>query len=328
MNIGLAISGGDGSGINNFIHSFCSYLDDDNNFYFFQNGLNGLLKNDVEIKSKYYALDYSLSDLPCISSGRTSKILDDNDRKIILENLKKNNIDIFVLAGGDGSLHFLNTLKDEHIKFYGIPLTIDNDIEGSDYSIGHPTAIEVVKDEVKRIRNSGRALNNRVFILEVLGGYCGYLALNSALISNADFVLVPELPIDLDKVANSIKEKLKKQNSFVIICSEGCKPSYKPGDQVIAPEFARILEEKTGIRVRQGILGYGQRNGIPNTEELYKSNKLAYYLKCAIDEGIHNVFVGLTNDCKASYIKLGDIKTRKIDKEHENVKMAMKRNII
>ena len=176
MNIGLAISGGDGSGINNFIHSFCSYLDDNNNFYFFQNGLNGLLENNVEIKSKYYALDYSLSDLPCISSGRTSRMLDDNDRKIILENLKKNNIDIFVLAGGDGSLHFLNTLKDEHIRFYGIPLTIDNDIEGSDYSIGHPTAMEVIKDEVKRIRNSGRALNNRVFILEVLGGYCGYLA--------------------------------------------------------------------------------------------------------------------------------------------------------
>lgn len=328
MNIGLAISGGDGSGINNFIASFCSYLSEDNKMYFFQNGLNGLLKNNFIIKDKYDALDYSLNDFPYIVSGRTNKILDDSERDIIVNNLNKNNIDIFILCGGDGSLKFLNTLKTDKPKFYGIPLTIDNDIEGTDYTIGHPSAIEVIKDEVKRIRNSGRALPNRVFILEVLGGYCGYLALNSALVSNADFVLVPEISVDLDVVSSKITEKIKVQNSFIIICSEGCKPSYKPGEQIIVPEFAKILEEKTGIRARQSILGYGQRNGIPNTEELYKSNKLAYYLKKAIDDGIYNVLVGLSHNGNASYIKLGNVKTRVIDKEHENFKMAVMRGII
>ena len=328
MNIGLAISGGDGSGINNFIASFCSYLSEDNKMYFFQNGLNGLLKNNFIIKDKYDALDYSLNDFPYIVSGRTVKILDDSDRDIIINNLNKNNIDIFILCGGDGSLKFLNTLKTDKPKFYGIPLTIDNDIEGTDYTIGHPSAIEVIKDEVKRIRNSGRALPNRVFILEVLGGYCGYLALNSALISNADFILVPEITVDLDAVSSKIIEKIKVQNSFIIICSEGCKPSYKPGEQIIVPEFAKILGEKTGIRARQSILGYGQRNGIPNTEELYKSNKLAYYLKKAIDDGIYNVLVGLSYNGNASYVKLGNVKNRVINKENENFKMAVMRGII
>lgn len=328
MNIGLAISGGDGSGINNFISSFCSYLNAEDKIYFFQKGLNGLLHNNFTIKDKYDVIDYSLNDFPYIVSGRTNKILDDPDRDIIIGNLVKNKIDIFILCGGDGSLRFLNTLKTDKLKFYGIPLTIDNDIEGTDYTIGHPSALEVIKDDVKRIRNSGRALPNRVFILEVLGGYCGYLALNSALISNADFVLVPEVPIDFDIVSSKIIEKIKVQNSFIIICSEGCKPSYKPGEQIIVPEFARILEKKTGIRVRQSILGYGQRNGIPNTEELYKSNKLAYYLKKAIDNGVYNILVGLSYNGEVSHVKLGNVKTRVIDKEHENFKMAVMKGII
>lgn len=327
MNIGIAISGGDGSGINNFVYSMCSLLKKDK-IYLFKGGLIGLLSNDFSVVSSEDALDFSLSDFPFVRSARTDKILNYDDIEKISSNLIKNNIDTFILCGGDGSLRFLSSLIDKNIKCYGIPMTIDNDIEGTDYSIGHPSAVEVIKDDVKRIRNSARALPNRVFILEVLGGYCGYLSLNAALVANADFALIPEVPVDFEKIASKITHTLKFQNSFIIICSEGCLQNYKPGYQGIVPEISKKLESITGIRVRQTILGYGQRNGIPNTEELYKSQKLAYYLKSAIEENIYNVLVGLKCNLEVSYLSLKDVKTRNLDMEHINVKMALMKGII
>lgn len=327
MNVGIIISGGDGSGINNFIHNINTMLEYEN-FYLFNGGLNGLLKNAYIKKNKHELLDFSLLDFPCIQSGRTDKKLDEADKKTIYKNLKSNNIDTLILCGGDGSLSFLSTFQYDDLTCYGIPLTIDNDIEGSDYSIGHPTAIETIKNDVSKIRNSAHALPNRIFMIEVLGGFCGNLALNSALVSNADFAFIPEQVVDFDKICQKITEKLLVQNSVVIICSEGCYPDYKPGVQGIIPVFSQEIEKRVGIRVRQTILGYGQRNGIPNTEELYKSQKLAFYLKEAIDTNKKNVFVGLTESGGVSYIDLKNVRTKTIDFSHENVKIAKFKGII
>ena len=165
-------------------------------------------------------------------------------------------------------------------------------------------------------------------MLEVLGGYCGELALNSALITNADFAFIPELPIDLDRVSVEIQQKLLTQNSVVIICSEGCNPDYKPGVQGITPELSYEIEKRTGVRVRQTVLGYGQRNGVPNTEELYKSQKLALSLKQAIDQGKKNVFIGLQSNNQAAYIALKDVKTKVFHSNHEHIKLAKMKGIL
>ncbi|MGL5956548.1 MAG: 6-phosphofructokinase [Brevinema sp.] len=327
MNIGIVISGGDGSGINNFLHNVNIMLDYDK-FYLYNGGLNGLLRNSFVSTKKHELLDFSLLEFPCIQSGRTSKILDHKDKEIIYQNLKQESIDILILCGGNGSLSFLSTFQYKDLICYGIPLTVDNDLEGSDYTIGYPTALEVIKNDVVRIRNSGHALPNRIFMLEVLGGYCGELALNSAIISNADFAFIPELEIDMDKVCKKITEKLSVQNSVIIICSEGCAPDYKPGDQGFTRILSEEIEKKTGIRVRQTILGYGQRNGIPNTEELFKSQLLALYLKQALDNGLKNIFIGLQTSGEASYIDLKDIKTKIFNEQHPHIKLAKIKGII
>jgi 6-phosphofructokinase 1 len=112
------------------------------------------------------------------------------------------------MAGGDGSLQFLNTLSEFDVNCFGVGMTIDNDVYGSDYSIGFSTACEQIIKEVSRLRNTGRALPGRVFMVEVLGGYCGELTLQSAIKSNADIALIPECQIPLMSYLNALQTGL------------------------------------------------------------------------------------------------------------------------
>ncbi len=133
--------------------------------------------------------------------------------------------------GGDGSLQFLNTLSEFEINCFGVGMTIDNDVYGSDYTIGFSTACEQIIKEVSRLRNTGRALPGRVFMVEILGGYCGELTLQSAIKCNADIALIPEAQMPLAVLAERITRKLSTQNSVVILCSEGYTKEYSPGFQ-------------------------------------------------------------------------------------------------
>ncbi len=127
-------------------------------------------------------------------------------------------IDVLIMAGGDGSLQFLNTLSEFGVNCFGVGMTIDNDVFGSHYSIGFSTACEQVIKEVAKLRNTGRALPGRVFMIELLGGYCGELTLQSAIKSNADFALIPECQYALNQLAEKISSAIgtaKQRHYFV-----------------------------------------------------------------------------------------------------------------
>lgn len=326
MKIALLISGGDGSGINNFIYNLVR--NSENEFIFFNNGINGLLENQYLKISERDLLDYSLIDFPILRTGRTKKRLEQKDYEKVKINLESLGIEAVILCGGDGSLKFLKELSNYGFRCFGVPMTVDNDVLYSTYTIGYPTALEGIKNDVIKIRNTARTLPNRVFILEVLGGYCGELALNSALISNADFSLIPEVNTDLNILSNEIKTKLEKQNSVIIICSEGFGCEYTPGYQGISDKISKIIEENIGVRVRRTILGYSQRSGIPNSEELEKSQKLANYLKKEILNQKENIFIGLDNNSEAFSKKLEFVGKKTVDFESENFKLAKEKMVI
>lgn len=326
MKIGIVISGGDVSGINNFIFQVARLAGAQ--ITLFNGGIPGLLdKNHREI-SWSDLVDFSISSIPLITSGRTARNLQRSEYETIAKKIKSLRIDVLIMAGGDGSLQFLNTLSEFDINCFGVGMTIDNDVYGSDYTIGFSTACEQIIKEVSRLRNTGRALPGRVFMAEILGGYCGELTLQSAIKSNADIALIPEAQIPLDALAERVKQKLVGQNSVVILCSEGYTREYSPGFQGAIDTMIKQLEPRIGVRIRKTIIGYGLRSGDPTCEEIYQGTIMANEVVRCIQSGMRNKAVIINSSNKPIPIDLVSMKKRLVDTDGHYYKLAKQLNII
>lgn len=326
MKIGIVISGGDVSGINNFIFQVarlaCAQIT------LFNGGIPGLLDKNHREVSWSDLVDFSISSIPIITSGRTARNLQRSEYETIAKKIKSLRIDVLIMAGGDGSLQFLNTLSEFDINCFGVGMTIDNDVYGSDYTIGFSTACEQIIKEVSRLRNTGRALPGRVFMAEILGGYCGELTLQSAIKSNADIALIPEAQIPLDALAERVKQKLVSQNSVVILCSEGYTREYSPGFQGAIDTMIKQLEPRIGVRIRKTIIGYGLRSGDPTCEEIYQGTIMANEVVRCIQSGMKNKAVIINSSNKPIPIDLVSMKKRLVDTDGHYYKLAKQLNII
>lgn len=326
MNIGVVISGGDVSGINNFIFQIARLAKA--RITLFNGGIPGLLeKRHQEIEWRDL-VDFSIAAIPVITSGRTTRKLVRSEYETIAKKLKSLHIDVLIMAGGDGSLQFLNTLSEFDVNCFGVAMTIDNDVYGSHYSIGFSTACEQIIKEVSRLRNTGRALPGRVFMVEVLGGYCGELTLQSAIKSNADIALIPECQIAIDDLSARIKSRLASQNSVVILCSEGYTREYSPGFQGAIDTMIKQIEPQIGVRIRKTIVGYGLRNGDPTCEEIYQGTIMASEVVRCIQSGMKNKAIIINSSNKPIPIDLISMKKRLVDTEGHHYKLAKQLNII
>lgn len=326
MKIGIAISGGDSSGINNFIFQVARLSSAD--ITIFNGGIHGLLNgNKIEVSYRDL-IDYSISSMPIISSGRSERYLNQGEYQQIAARLKKEKIEVLILAGGDGSMKFLHKLSLHGVNCFGVGMTVDNDLDGSEYTIGFSTACEQVLHEVTKLRNTGRALPNRVFLVEVLGAYCGELTLQSAIKSNSDFALIPEHHIPIEDLARRVQEKLAIQNSVVILCAESYTHEYIPGFQGSINTVAEELEPLIGIRTRKTTLGFGLRNGYPITEEIYQGTIAASEVVRCIKSGMANKVIVINSSNKPIPVDLDSMENRVIDKEGHYFKLAQQLGII
>lgn len=326
MRIGMVISGGDVTGINNFILQVGRMTQAE--MVLFNGGIPGLLDNVCQEISQRDLLDFSITSIPVMQSGRTARKLIRSEYETIARQLKTLRIDVLILAGGDGSLQFLHTLSEFGVNCFGIGMTIDNDVYGSDYTVGFSTACEQVLKEVAKLRNTGRALTGRVFMVELLGGYCGELTLQSAIKSNADFALIPECQIPTSVLAERITQRLSEQNSVVILCSEGYTREYSPGFQGAIDTLIKQLEPLIGVRIRKTIVGYGLRNGDPTCEEIYQGTIMASEVVRCIQSGMRNKAVIINGSNKPIPIDLISMKKRLVDTEGHHYKLAKQLHIL
>ena len=178
-------------------------------------------------------------------------------RQIAKDNLNKLNIDMLIVLGGDGSFRGLDIFYKEHgIKFCGIPSTIDNDINGTDYSLGVDTALNIIKTSIDAIRDTASSFK-RAFVIETMGRDCGYLALVSHLTSGSELCLIPEVSYDLNSYEKEFKQQIKNgRRYFIAIVSEGIKQD--------SQEIADWFEQQIGIESRVSVLGHIQRGGNPS----------------------------------------------------------------
>ncbi|ROR06724.1 6-phosphofructokinase [Erwinia sp. JUb26] len=326
MKIGLVISGGDVSGMNNFLFQIDRMTEAE--IVIFDGGINGLIENRCKDISRRDLVDLSISSVPIIASGRKEDKCRRLDYERIAKNIRQKKLDCLIMGGGDGSFQFLKVLSSYDINCYGVGMTIDNDITGNSYTIGFSTACEQVISEVEKLRNTGRGLPGRIFMIELLGGYCGELTLQAALKSNADIALIPEVPWDIDVLAGRIKQKIDSQNSVIILCSEGYTKEYTPGFQGAIDTMIGKLEHKIGIRIRKTILGYGLRSGKPTGEEIIQGAILAEEVVRCIKSGLINKVIVMNNNNKAIPIDLENSDKRLVDEDSNLYKLAKINNLI
>lgn len=194
-----------------------------------------------------------------------------------LDNIDRLNIDCLVCIGGDGTLTIANLLHRDGVPAIGVPKTIDNDIQGTDITFGFDSAVSIAAESIDRLHTTAQS-HHRAMIVEVMGRNAGWIALYAGVASGGDIILIPEIPYDIEKVINRVKERGKRHKRFtIIVVAEGAKP--RGGEAVVqrvvksSPEPLRLggigfalgaeIEKLSGIETRTVVLGHLQRSGVP-----------------------------------------------------------------
>ena len=236
-------------------------------------------------------------------------------RKKSYDNLVEYGVDALIVIGGNGSLAGAQDFAREYdIPVIGLPGTIDNDLYGTDSTIGYDTALNTIVECVDKIRDTATS-HDRIFFVEVMGRDAGFLAQNSAIAAGAEAAIIPEDQTDIDQLEKFIGHGCRKsKNSSIVIVSE----SPKDGGAMHYAE--RVRQEYPEYDVRVTILGHLQRGGCPSAYDRILASRLGYASIEALQEGQRNIMVGISNN-EIVYVPIGKaIKLDKpIDKELINV---------
>lgn len=288
MKIAVLTSGGDAPGMNVAIRAVVRYGNKLGYDVFGVNsGFKGLVLDDLELMS-------SKSVSGIINKGgtilRTARFPEFKDEKVIEQaanNLKNRGIDNLVVIGGDGSFAGGKALIPYGINIIGIPGTIDNDIYGTDYTIGFNTALDTIVDAIDKLRDTS-ASHQRCSIIEVMGRNCGDLALHAALSGGAEFLITPENPVSKETVIAKLKQyKAKDRNHAIIVVTEKILDVH---------EFAREISRETEFSSVATVLGYVQRGGSPVAYDRMLATRMGTYAVSLIKEGNYNVAIGIEDD--------------------------------
>jgi 6-phosphofructokinase 1 len=223
----------------------------------------------------------------------------------VVRAFKKMKIDALVAVGGDGSLTIAHALAQKGLRVVGVPKTIDNDLDKTVITFGFDTAVSFATACIDRLHSTAES-HQRVMVVEVMGRYAGWIALNSGVSSSADVILIPEIPFDLQKVADKIKEREKGGSKFtMVVVAEGAKP--KGGTvSVVSKELGRAerlggvgervasdIQQLTGKETRCVVLGHLLRGGTPTTFDRLVSLRFGAAAVRALEQGKSNVMVAL-----------------------------------
>lgn len=268
-NIAIMCSGGEASGMNPAIKRFVEYSYS-NGFkpYFIFHGLEGLIDGNIKLATHADVEDILNRGGTIIGTSRSKRFMKATYRKIAHQNLKTYDIDRLLVLGGNGSSKAFEVFSSEFkdISFCVLPATIDNDVSGSEYSIGSDTALNIIKKNILNIKDSALSIK-RAYVVQTMGRDCGYLAVVSALATGSDLCFIREVEPNFAKLKERIQSKLRSDRNHVIaIVSE----NYEAGAQKIN----EWLTNEVGIESRISVLGYIQRGGKPSSYDSFVAYKM------------------------------------------------------
>lgn len=300
--IAILTSGGDSQGMNTAVRAVAkTAMSKGMEVFGIKRGYKGMLEDQIFQMS---ALDVSgIADHggTILLSARLSSFKDPEVRAKAAENLKKRGIEGLVVIGGDGSFHGAHYLYEEHgIKTIGIPGTIDNDIAGTDYTIGYDTALNIILDAISKLKDTATS-HERTYLIEVMGRNCGDLALYAAIAGGASGVMIPEVKASTDDIAKVIRERRAEGKLYdIIVVAEGA------GDIL---EIEKELAQKIDTDIRVTILGHVQRGGAPTANDRILATKLGVKAVELLIAGEAGLMVGMES---------GKVTTHKLSYAWEN----------
>ncbi len=286
--IAVLTSGGDAPGMNAAIRAVVrTGLTHELEVFGIYDGYHGLHEDRIVSLNRGSVSDIINRGGTFLGSARFPEFKEAAVREQAVKNLKKHGIDALVVIGGDGSYMGAKRLTEMGYPCIGLPGTIDNDIPGTDYTIGFDTALNVIVNAIDRLRDTS-ASHRRVSVLEVMGRHCGDLALSAGIAGGAEFVVVPERPLNKPDLLARIQAGITrgKRHALVVVCEHTTDTN----------ELSKEIEALTGMETRATILGHIQRGGSPTAQDRILASRMGSYAVSLLLEGHGGRCVGVSGN--------------------------------
>ncbi len=290
--IAVMTSGGDSPGMNACIRAVVrTSIFHELEIWGINRGYEGMIDGDFHKMGSHDVSNIIQRGGTILKTARSERFMEYEGRKAAFENLKKNGIEGFVAIGGDGTFRGATIFEKEFgIICVGVPGTIDNDLFGTDYTLGFDTAINTAIDAIDKIRDTAFS-HNRLFFVEVMGRDAGFIALSTGIAGGAEAIVIPETDTDIENlIAILQKGWIRQKSSAIVIVAEG-------DERGGAFEIAKLVKEKFNeYDTRVSVLGHIQRGGNPTVRDRILGSRLGMAAVEALMEGKKNVMAGLIND--------------------------------
>lgn len=312
MRVGLLTGGGDVPGLNAAIRAVVKRGEGEygHSIIGFRNGWRGVVDGDIVPLSRNHIRNVLPVGGTLLGTARFHPHSSDGGLDAVLATLEAERIEALICIGGDGTLHAASKVAEAGVKIVAIPKTIDNDVWGTDRSIGFDTAVEIATEAIDRVHTTAES-HNRVMIVEVMGRSAGWIAVTAGIAGGAEVVLAPEEPFDIDKVIKFLKHRHRAHANFsIVVVAEGAVPaegtsmSYEApvgqfGEIVAGAITARVkaeIEQRTGFDTRVTVLGHVQRGGSPVPADRILGSRFGVAAIDAISRGETDVMTALRGD--------------------------------
>jgi 6-phosphofructokinase 1 len=311
--IGLLTSGGDAPGMNAHIRAVVRYaLSKGIEVTGIEDGFSGMIDARFRKMDKVSTANIISLGGTILLTSRSKEFKTVGGRAAAADRIKDSGIEGIIACGGDGTFRGAHVFWEEHgVPIVGTPGTIDNDLFGTDYTIGYDTAINTAVEAIDKIRDTAYS-HGRVFIVEVMGRHAGFIAMDVGVACGAEYIAVPETTSNLDILYKKILEQGKNKRTIIIVGE---------GDEMGgAGEFARLLKEQFDVESHVTILGHIQRGGSPSARDRVLATRLGVAAVDALIEGKADVMVGEING-ELSFIPL--VETWSKRKELKNYMISL-----
>jgi ATP-dependent phosphofructokinase / diphosphate-dependent phosphofructokinase len=308
MRVGVLTGGGDCPGLNAVIRAVVRKGVQVFGYEFvgFRDGWRGPLDNETRELGVPQVRGILPRGGTILGSSRTNPFKVDNGVERITENLKRNGVDALVAIGGEDTLGVATRLSELGVNVVGVPKTIDNDLNATDFTFGFDTAVNIAMEAIDRLHTTAES-HHRAVIVEVMGRHAGWIALHCGLAGGANIVLIPEHPFDINKVCDLVERRFRTNYSPIVVVAEGATPaagtmSLQTGEKDefghvrlggIGDRLAREIEDRTGKESRAVVLGHIQRGGTPTAFDRWLATRFGLHAIQAVHEGDYGTMMAL-----------------------------------
>ncbi|GAB4452432.1 MAG: 6-phosphofructokinase [Anaerolineae bacterium] len=309
--IAVMTSGGDSPGMNAAVRAVVrAGIQKGCEVYGIRQGFTGLLNGDIERMTTRDVSGIIQRGGTMLQTARNLEFKTPQGQKLGLRRLNEHGIEGLVVIGGDGSLRGALALHNLNFPAIGVPGSIDNDIWGTDMSIGVDTALNTILDALDRLRDTASS-HERAFIVEVMGRNCGYLAVVGGILGGAEMTLIPEVPYNIEDLVAQIDDAyVRGKNHCIIVAAEGAQPDCRA-------VYDYLSQQDTGFEIRLTVLGHIQRGGRPTAFDRLLATRMGVAAVDLLLEGVSGEMVALSGrEIKHIPIEVAVSKQRTVSEEY------------